>query len=136
VLQTILVIAVTLVAVWLAFVVFVCLVRPDTTSLRDAARLLPDTLRLVRRLAVDRTIPRRTRWLIWALLIYLASPIDIVPDFLPVIGYADDAIVTSIVLRHVIKRAGSPKLAEHWPGTRDGLSTLLRLLRLNGGATQ
>jgi uncharacterized membrane protein YkvA (DUF1232 family) len=132
VLLTILLAAGALVVVWLVFVAFVWLIRPDPTSLRDAACLLPDTLRLVRRLAVDRTLPRRTRGLIWILLIYLASPIDLVPDFLPVIGYADDAIITSLVLRHVIKRAGPPKLEEHWPGTRDGLSTLLRLLRLSG----
>jgi uncharacterized membrane protein YkvA (DUF1232 family) len=68
-------------------------------------------------------------WLV-ALLIYLASPIDLVPDFLPVIGYADDAIVTSFVLRHVIARAGPPKLREHWPGPPDGLATLARLLRI------
>ncbi len=134
VLQTVLVVAGALVVVWLVFVVFVWLIRPDSTSLRDAVRLLPDTLRLVRRLAVDRTIPRRTRGLIWALLIYLASPIDLVPDFLPIIGYADDAIVTSFVLRHVIARAGVSKLDEHWPGTRDGLSALLRLLRLDDEA--
>ena len=132
-LRTGLVIAGAIVVVWLAFVVFVWSIRPDNTSLRDAVRLLPDTLRLVRRLAGDRTIPRRTRWLIWVLLIYLASPIDVVPDFLPVIGYADDAIVTSFVLHHVISRAGFSKLEEHWPGTHDGLSTLLRLLRIDGG---
>jgi uncharacterized membrane protein YkvA (DUF1232 family) len=131
VLQTIVVIAGTLVVAWCAFVVFVWVVRPDAISLRDAARLLPDTLRLVRRLGADRTIPRRTRWLIWGLLLYLASPIDLIPDFLPVVGYADDAIVTSFVLRRVIKKAGPRKLADHWPGTSDGLAALMRILRLN-----
>jgi uncharacterized membrane protein YkvA (DUF1232 family) len=129
-LRTFLVVAVVLVAMWLAFVAFVWLVRPDNTSLADATRLLPDTLRLVRRLAADRTISRSTRWWIWALLIYLASPIDLVPDFVPIIGFADDAIVASFVLRHVIARAGPSKLAEHWPGSPEGLSTLSRLLRL------
>src|SRR5262245_34367319 len=100
---------------WLAFIVFVWIVRPDNTSLSDATRLLPDTLRLIRRLSTDRAIPRSTRWWTWALLIYLAVPIDLVPDFVPVIGYADDAIVTSFVLRHVIAKAGPEKLREHWP---------------------
>jgi uncharacterized membrane protein YkvA (DUF1232 family) len=133
-LRTVLIVAAALVAVWLAFIVFLWVIRPDNTSLSDAARLLPDTLRLVRRLSTDRTIPRSTRWWIWALLIYLASPIDLVPDFLPVIGYADDAIITSFVLRHVIARSGTTKLREHWPGSEAGLATLVRLLRLRRDA--
>jgi uncharacterized membrane protein YkvA (DUF1232 family) len=133
--RTAVVIGATLVVAWLVFILFVWLIRPPESSLRDATRLLPDTLRLVRRLSVDRTIPRSTRWLIWVLLIYLASPIDLVPDFVPVIGYADDAIITAFVLRRVIARSGRSTLTEHWPGTPDGLSMLLRLLRLDGGTT-
>jgi uncharacterized membrane protein YkvA (DUF1232 family) len=129
-LRTVAVVAACLVVAWLAFIAFVFVIRPDGTSLRDAMRLLPDTLRLVRRLAADRTMPRRTRWLVGLLLLYLASPVDLVPDFVPAIGYADDAIITALVLRHVIRRAGPRKLREHWPGSADGLSTLTRLLRL------
>jgi uncharacterized membrane protein YkvA (DUF1232 family) len=129
-LRTVVIVAAALVAMWLVFMVFVWVVRPDNTSLSDATRLLPDTLRLVRRLSTDRTIPRSTRWWIWALLIYLASPIDLVPDFIPVIGYADDAIITSFVLRHVIARSGTTKLREHWPGSEAGLEALVRLLRI------
>lgn len=131
-LRTAVVVAACLVVVWLAFVAFVFIIRPDGSSLRDATRLLPDTLRLVRRLAADGTIPRRTRWLVALLLLYLASPLDLIPDFLPVIGFADDAIITAFVLRHVIRRAGPDKLREHWPGSADGLTTLARLLRLPG----
>ena len=119
-----------LVATWLLFILFVWIIRPDNSSVSDAARLLPVTLRLVRRLSTDRTISRPARCWIWALLIYLASPVDLVPDFVPVIGYADDAIITSFVLRHVIARSGTRKLREHWPGTEAGLTSLLRLLRL------
>jgi uncharacterized membrane protein YkvA (DUF1232 family) len=129
-LRTIVIVAACLVVAWLAFVAFVFVVRPDEASLRDATRLLPDTLRLVRRLAADRMIPRRTRWLVWLLLVYLVSPLDLVPDFVPVIGLADDAIITAFVLRHVIRRAGPGKLQQHWPGSTDGLATLTRLLRL------
>ena len=129
-LRTFVIVAAALVAMWLAFILFVWLIRPNNTSLSDATRLLPDTLRLVRRLSTDRSISRSTRWWIWALLIYLASPIDLVPDFIPVIGYADDAVITSFVLRHVIARSGTTKLQEHWPGSEAGLATLIRLLRL------
>ncbi len=128
--RTFLVVAAVLVAMWLAFIVWVWLIRPDGSSLSDATRLLPDTLRLVRRLAADRSLPKSTQWWIWVLLIYLASPIDLVPDFVPVIGYADDAIITSFVLRHVIARSGPDKLSEHWPGSPEGLTTLVRLLRI------
>ena len=62
--RTLLIVVGALVAVWLAFVLFVATAKPDDTSLRDALRLLPDIVRLVRRLVADRTIPRRTRWLI------------------------------------------------------------------------
>ena len=131
--RTLLIVVGAIVAVWLAFVVFVAIAKPDETSLRDALRLLPDTVRLVRRLVGDRAIPRRTRWLVWALLVYLVLPIDLIPDFVPVVGYADDAIITSLVLRHVVRRAGMAKVTEHWPGTPEGLAALQHLLRLPGG---
>jgi uncharacterized membrane protein YkvA (DUF1232 family) len=130
VLRSLLVVAGVLVAVWLAFVAFVFVVRPDETSVHDAVRLLPDTVRLVRRLATDRAIPRRTRWIVWLLLLYLVSPIDLIPDFIPVVGFLDDAIITSFALRHVVRRAGSDKLREHWPGSSEGLAALTRLLRI------
>ena len=61
---------------------------------------------------------------------YLALPFDLVPDVVPVIGYADDAILTSLLLRRVIRLAGPEKLAEYWPGTAEGLATLRQVLRL------
>jgi uncharacterized membrane protein YkvA (DUF1232 family) len=95
--------------------------RPADTTLRDAARMLPDLLRLVRRLAGDRSVPRGVRVRLWLLLGYLAMPFDIVPDFIPVVGYADDAVLIAIVLRSVVRRAGPAKVAEHWPGSAAGL---------------
>jgi len=128
--RSVVIVVVAIVAAWLAFVAFVAILKPDDTTLRDALRLLPDIVRLVRRLVADREIPRGTRWLVWFLLGYLVFPIDIVPDFIPVLGYADDAVITSLVLRHVIRKAGLAKVDEHWPGTPEGLATLQRLLRL------
>ena len=104
---------------------------PDRETIRATVRLLPDSLRLLRRLTADRAIPLRTRILVWVLIAYLASPIDLVPDFIPVLGYADDVIIASIVLRHVVRRAGAAKLREHWPGSPDGLAQLQRLLRIS-----
>ncbi len=104
--------------------------QPDKTRLRDALRLIPDVVRLLRRLAADSTLPRGVRVRLWLLLIYLVSPIDLIPDFIPVLGYADDAIIVAIAIRSISRRAGPQALQRHWPGTPEGLNTLLRLARL------
>lgn len=90
-------------------------------------RLIPDVVRLLRRLAADRTLPRSVSVRLWCLLIYLISPIDLIPDFIPVLGYADDAIIVTIALRSITRRAGPQALGQRWPGTPEGLSTLLAL---------
>ena len=61
---------------------------------------------------------------------YALSPIDLVPDFIPVLGYADDAIIVSAVLRSVVRRAGLEAVRAHWPGSDDGFAALTRLTRL------
>jgi uncharacterized membrane protein YkvA (DUF1232 family) len=119
-----------MVVLWCVLIAVLFITRPEQSTLADSARLVLDTLRLVRRLANDPTIPFVTRMPVWLLLAYLISPIDLVPDFIPVIGYADDAILTSLILRRVIRRVGTDKLTQHWPGTADGLERLRRLLRI------
>jgi uncharacterized membrane protein YkvA (DUF1232 family) len=101
--------------------------HPETVGMKEALRLLPDLLVLLRRLTADRTLPRGIRIRLVLLLVYLASPIDLVPDFLPVIGYADDAIIVALVLRSVIRKAGNAPLERHWPGTPAGLTLIQRL---------
>ena len=100
--------------------------RPRTAVLREALRLLPDTLRLLRRLSLDRTLPRAARLRLWLLFAYLAVPIDLIPDFIPAIGYVDDAILVCVVLRSVVRCAGADAIRKHWPGTADGLAALWR----------
>jgi uncharacterized membrane protein YkvA (DUF1232 family) len=109
--------------------------RPKGNLLGEALRLLPDLLRLLRRLAGDPGVPRAARVRLWLLLGYLAIPIDLVPDFVPVLGYADDAIIVSLVLRSVVRRAGAPVVGRHWPGSDDGLAALGRLAGLRLGQT-
>ncbi|WP_211878459.1 YkvA family protein [Pseudarthrobacter albicanus] len=101
--------------------------HPEAVGMKEALRLLPDLLTLLRRLTADRTLPRSIRVRLVLLLVYLASPIDLVPDFLPVIGYADDAIIVALVLRSVIRKAGHGPLERHWPGTPAGLALIQRL---------
>jgi uncharacterized membrane protein YkvA (DUF1232 family) len=109
--------------------------RPKGNLLGEAVRLLPDFLRLLRRVAADPTVPRGVRVRLWLLLGYLAMPFDLVPDFVPVLGYADDAIVVSLVLRSVVRRAGAPVIRRHWVGTDDGLAALARLTGLRVSQT-
>jgi uncharacterized membrane protein YkvA (DUF1232 family) len=104
----------------------------DTVSLREALRLVPDVVRLLRRLVADPTVPRGVRIWLTALLVYLLSPIDLIPDFIPVLGYADDAIIVAVVLRFATKHAGAEALARHWPGTPQGLQALRTLAGLPG----
>ena len=75
-------------------------------------------------------VARGVRIQLALLLIYVASPIDLIPDFVPVLGWADDAIIVTAVLRSVVRRVGLPALREQWPGTDDGLAALARLTGL------
>ncbi|MGI8578535.1 MAG: YkvA family protein [Nocardioidaceae bacterium] len=116
---------------WLVLIATLWIAQPGQPRLREMLRLLPDVVRLLRRLAGDSTLPRGVRVRLWLLLGYLALPIDLVPDFIPVIGYADDAIVVVLVLRSVTKRAGTEAVERHWPGTPEGLAVVRRLARLS-----
>jgi uncharacterized membrane protein YkvA (DUF1232 family) len=115
---------------YLALLAALLVSRPKGNRLSEAMRLLPDVLRLLRRLAADSDVPRAARVRLALLLGYLALPFDLVPDFVPVLGYADDAIIASLVLRSVVRRAGSPLIRRHWPGSEDGLAALARLTGL------
>jgi len=116
-----------LAASWLVLVIGLLLARPRGRLLSEAVRILPDVLRLLRRLAADPTMPRGVRIRLGLLLVYLASPIDLIPDFVPVLGYADDAIIATAVLRSVVRRAGLDAVRARWPGSDDGFAALRRL---------
>jgi uncharacterized membrane protein YkvA (DUF1232 family) len=106
---------------WLALVVTLLVARPTENVLKESLRLLPDLVRLVTRLAKDPSQPRGVRIRLGLLLAYLAFPIDLVPDFVPVLGYADDVIVVLITLRSVVRLVGEAPLRKLWPGTPAGL---------------
>lgn len=118
---------------WAALVVALALIRPRHGLLREAVRILPDAVRLIRRLAADRSLPTAVRVRVALLLAYLALPFDLIPDFIPVLGYADDAIIVAATLRSVARRAGRDALRTHWPGSDDGFAALCRLTGLPPG---
>jgi uncharacterized membrane protein YkvA (DUF1232 family) len=116
------------VAVWVAFVVWLAAVgkREDARAL---ATFIPDCVVLVTRLARDPRVPRRRKLLLVGLIGYLALPFDLVPDFIPVAGQLDDAIIVALVLRHLVRAGGEPLIRELWPGPDRSLDLLLRLAR-------
>jgi len=94
---------------------------------RALAGFLPDCVVLLRRLLADPRVPRRHKLALGALVAYLAMPIDLVPDFIPVAGQLDDAILLMVVLRRVLRGSGDALLREHWPGPERSLAVVLRL---------
>ena len=115
-----------LLAVWAAFLVWLMVVGRRTDA-RAFATFIPDCVVLVARLARDPQVPRRRRLLLLGLIVYLASPLDLVPDVVPVAGQLDDAIVVALVLRHLLRSGGEPLIRELWPGPERSLGLLLRL---------
>ena len=118
-----------LAVIWLILAVTFWLVKPKA-NMQDLIRLLPDVLRLLKRLAADPELPRRIRIALVALIAFVVSPIDLIPDAIPVIGFADDVVLVILVLRWISRTAGRDALARHWPGTPDGLATLCWLCGL------
>jgi uncharacterized membrane protein YkvA (DUF1232 family) len=94
---------------------------------RAFARFVPDCAVLFRRLAGDRRLPRRRKLVLVPLVAYLAMPLDVVPDFIPVAGQLDDAILVALALRWLLRGAGPDLIREHWPGPAQSLAAMLRL---------
>ena len=115
---------------WLATVVALVIIRPKGNLLRESLRILPDLIRLLKKLTTDPTLSRGIRVRLGLLMVYLALPVDLIPDFIPVVGYADDAIVVVAVLRSIVGRVGIEPLRAKWPGTPDGFAALCRLAGL------
>ncbi|OFV83573.1 MAG: hypothetical protein A2W26_01495 [Acidobacteria bacterium RBG_16_64_8] len=124
----------TLLMAWLALVILLVAARSKGLTLKEASRLLPDMLRLMRRLAADRSLPRDVQMRLLLLLGYLAFPFDLIPDFIPVIGHLDDAVIILAVLRSVVKRSGPEAVRRHWAGTEEGLAALFMAAGLGAEA--
>jgi uncharacterized membrane protein YkvA (DUF1232 family) len=111
--------------------------RPETArdTLREIALFLPNFLILLKRLVGDPRVPRKSKLILGATIVYLVSPIDVVPDFLPGVGQLDDVIVALLALHSILNRVDGEVVVEHWPGNenvirmvRAGLSAVAQLV--------
>jgi uncharacterized membrane protein YkvA (DUF1232 family) len=124
--QWLLFLGLAVVIVYVIFVVVLALVGRRADA-RAVAGFVPDCIVLFQRLLSDRRMPRRYRAIVIALLGYLVLPFDVIPDFIPVAGQLDDAVVVVLALRAILRGGGLEMIEEHWPGPRSSLSLILRL---------
>ncbi len=99
-----------------------------STDARALAGFIPDCIVLFRRLLADQRVSRRRKLLVGVSVLYLAMPLDLVPDFIPVAGQLDDLILVAAVLRLLLRGGGEQLLREHWPGPDSSLQVVARLL--------
>jgi uncharacterized membrane protein YkvA (DUF1232 family) len=97
---------------------------------KDLLRALPDLGRLLVRLVRDPTLPRAAKIALGAAIVYLASPIDLIPDFIPFVGYLDDLLLAALVVDGIVNWVDRALLLKYWPGTPDSLERLARAARL------
>jgi uncharacterized membrane protein YkvA (DUF1232 family) len=116
------------VGVWLAAVAALILFG-RVGAARELLGLVPNLLLLFKDLVRDERVPRGAKVWLGVAAVWLASPIDLIPEFIPVLGPLDDAIVAAAALRHLVRRAGSDVVYEHWRGEP---ATIARVLRLFG----
>jgi uncharacterized membrane protein YkvA (DUF1232 family) len=112
-----------------AYVVFLLLLRRAGRRSDAAAlvRFIPDCLVLFRRLLTDPRVPWRRKVALAAAIAYLAMPFDLVPDFIPLAGQLDDAVIVALALRGVLRGAGEYLVREHWPGPQQSLRVICAL---------
>jgi uncharacterized membrane protein YkvA (DUF1232 family) len=122
--------AIALLLTWVVLAVAVLVLRPPGQSIRDLTRVFPDTIRLLRALYRDPGLPRSVRWRLRVALIYNLQPINLIPDFIPVIGVADNVLVIIWAIRGTVRAAGSEAVDRHWQGSPNGLEVVYRAVGL------
>ena len=115
---------VAVLAAWVLLIALLWILRPRDVGLRELIAVVPDVLRLVRDLIADRSTPTGVRIALIVLLAWLISPIDLIPEFIPVLGPLDDVVVAVLVLRYVRRRLGEEQLRRRWRGSADGFALL------------
>lgn len=126
--EVIVAIVVGLIALWALFLVLFWALRPKGVSVRELLGLIPDVLRLLRSIIGDRSAPLDVRLVLVGLLAWILSPIDLIPEFIPVLGPIDDVVVAVVAMRYVRRRVGIEDLRRRWTGTDDGFTLLIRVI--------
>jgi len=126
--RTLAVVFASVLAVWAILIGLLWVFRPRDVALGELLRVIPDVVRLVRRLLGDRALPVGVKVALVVLLVWLISPIDLIPEFIPVLGPLDDVVVAVLILRYVRRRVGLEGLRSRWPGTPDGFALLGRII--------
>jgi uncharacterized membrane protein YkvA (DUF1232 family) len=121
-------IVVALALVWVALLVVFWALRPRGVPAGELFGLIPDILRLIRSLIGDRSTPLDVRLALIGLLAWIVSPIDLIPEFIPVLGPLDDVVVAIVAMRYVRRRVGTTDLRRRWRGTESGFAMLLTVI--------
>jgi len=121
-------IVVGIAALWVAVLVLFWLFRPKGVAVREVLAIVPDVLRLLRSLIGDRSAPLDVRVVLVGLVAWIISPIDLIPEFIPVLGPIDDIVVAVVAMRFVRRRMGVEDLRRRWSGSPDSFALLLRVI--------
>ena len=127
-LEVVLAIVVGLLLVWALLLVVFWLLRPRDVSVRELLGVIPDVLRLLRSLIGDGSVPPDVRIVLVGLIVWIVSPIDLIPEFIPGLGPLDDVIVAIVAMRYVRRRVGLEALRDRWVGSEDGFALLARVI--------
>jgi uncharacterized membrane protein YkvA (DUF1232 family) len=121
---------VSLLVLWIVLAAAIFVARPRSSLQYDAVGYVPKVIRLIWALAHDHTLPRTVRWRLWIAVGYNIRPINLIPHFIPVIGFVDNLVVLGWALRSTVRLAGNSTVTEHWTGSHDELVALYRLMRI------
>ena len=126
--ETLVGIAIGLLVLWVALLALFFVLRPKDVPVRELIAVVPDVLRLLRSLVRDGTVPVDVRLVLVGLICWILSPIDLIPEFIPVLGPLDDVVVAVAAMRYVRRRVGIEDLRGRWQGTPDGFALLTRVI--------
>lgn len=118
-------------AAWALLIAVLWLLRPKGVPLREVLRVVPAVLRLLRSIITDSNVPKDVRLVIGLLFAWIISPIDLIPEFIPVIGPFDDVVIAIFALRYVRRRLGIDDLRQRWSGSAEGFALLERVIGPN-----
>jgi uncharacterized membrane protein YkvA (DUF1232 family) len=109
---------------WAVFVALLWVVRPRDVRLAELVRIVPDVFRLGRDIVGDRAAPLGVRAAFVGLVLWLVNPVDLIPEFIPMLGPLDDVVIAVVVLRYARRRLGDDELRRRWRGSAEGYQLL------------